>query len=236
MKKNLLLPVAMFVMLFAGEIKSQPYQYYLNIPVTQFGNPVIPAANAWTGGFDSPIFSQIDMNGDGIKDLFVFEKEGASQSYFRYTTYINHGTANQVDYEYAPQYKDCFPKGMHDWAILVDYNCDGLEDIFTYNYTGGMTVYQNDYDVSTGLKFHKEIDLVYTIYFGFPTNLFVASNSQPALVDVDNDGDLDVLTFAISSYTVEYHQNLAQENWGRCDTMAFNMVTGCWGNFGLGRY
>ncbi|MEP7171728.1 MAG: hypothetical protein ABI855_20310, partial [Bacteroidota bacterium] len=115
MKKKLLLPVrkrtnrllwiAMFMMLLVTKSYSQPYTNYLNIPVTQYGNPLTPVANAWTGGFDSPVFSQIDLNGDGIKDLFVFEKEGTSNSYFRYTTYINHGTANQLDYEYAPQYK-----------------------------------------------------------------------------------------------------------------------------------
>ncbi|HKR03516.1 MAG TPA: T9SS type A sorting domain-containing protein [Bacteroidia bacterium] len=232
MNKRLLLPVAVCMVLISAGY-AQSYKPYLNIPVTQFGNPVTPMANAWTGGFNTPSFSQIDMNGDGKKDLFVFEKEGASQYYFRYTTYINHGTANQVDYQYAPEYKEKFPKGMHDWAILVDYDCDGYEDIFTYNYTGGMTVYHNDYLSLGYLKFHKEIDLVYTLYFGFPANLFVASNSQPALVDVDNDGDLDVLTFAISSFLVEYHQNLAEENFGRCDTMVFNMATGCWGHFGL---
>ncbi|MEP7167741.1 MAG: T9SS type A sorting domain-containing protein [Bacteroidota bacterium] len=242
MKKKLLLSVrlkmkpllwfAMFVMMLMAKSYSQPYNYYLNIPVTQFGNPVTPVSNAWTGGFNTPSFSTIDLNGDGIKDLFVFEKEGTSGNYFRYTTYINHGTANQVDYEYAPEYKKCFPKNLHDWALLVDYDCDGREDIFTYTNTGGMTVYHNDYD-SNGLKFHKVYDLVYSDYYGFPANLFVAANSQPALVDVDNDGDLDVLTFASTSFRIEYHQNLAEENFGRCDTLVYNLASDCWGHFGL---
>jgi type IX secretion system substrate protein/VCBS repeat protein/FG-GAP repeat protein len=233
MKKSLLFPAVMFMMLCAAGY-SQPYNYYLNIPVTQFGNPVTPAADAWTGGFDSPSFSQVDLNGDGIKDLFVFEKQSTTAIRYRYTTYINNGTANQVDYVYAPQYKEKFPKNMHDWAVLVDYDCDGKEDIFTYNFTGGITVYHNDYDVATGLKFHKEYDLISTIYFGQPVpNLFVASNSQPALADVDNDGDLDILVFGSSNFLIEYHQNLAEENFGRCDTLVYNMLTPCWGHFGL---
>ncbi|MEO5571834.1 MAG: T9SS type A sorting domain-containing protein [Bacteroidia bacterium] len=231
MKKNLLLLLAM-CMLFVAEGYSQAYHLNMTIPVTQYGNPLLPVANAWTGGFDSPSFSEIDMNGDGIKDLFVFEKNGTSQFYFRYTTYINHGTPNQVDYEYAPEYKERFPKFLHDWVKLVDYDCDGREDIFTYS-SAGMAVYHNDYNPQDGLKFHMTYSLVNTVYFGFPSNLYVASNSQPALVDVDNDGDLDVLTFASTSFLVEYHQNLAQENFGRCDTLVFNMATGCWGHFGL---
>ncbi|HKR04104.1 MAG TPA: T9SS type A sorting domain-containing protein [Bacteroidia bacterium] len=232
MRKLFRLPVAVLMTLFAVSGNAQPYKPYLNIPVVQYGNLLTPIPNAWTGGFNTPVFSQIDLNGDGIKDLFVFEKEGASLYYFRYTTYINHGTANQVDYEYAPEYKERFPPDLHDWVVLVDYDCDGKEDIFTYSYTGGMTVYHNDYD-SNGLHFHQVYSLVYSKYNGVPVNLFVAANSQPALVDVDNDGDLDVLTFAIANYLVEYHQNFAEENFGRCDTLVFEMTTGCWGHFGL---
>ncbi len=233
MKKLLRLPGMMLVILFAIPGYAQPYKQYLNIPVTQYGNLLAPVPNAWTGGFNTPVFSQIDLNGDGIKDLFVFEKEGASQYYFRYTTYINHGTANQVDYEYAPEYKDRFPKDLHDWVLLVDYDCDGKEDIFTYTYSGGMAVYHNDFNSGGFLHFHLVYSLVYSNYNGIPANLYVAANSQPALADVDNDGDLDVLTFSISSYIVEYHQNFAEETFGRCDTLVFSLATSCWGHLGL---
>lgn len=209
---------------------AQPYQPSLNIPVTQNGGLL---KNPWVGGFDTPIFQTIDLNGDGIKDLFVFEKLGASQTFFRYTTYINNGTPGQTDYIYSPQYSKRFPPSLHDWVLLIDYDCDGKEDIFTYSFTGGMTVYHNDYDPVTGLKFHLEYDLVNSKYFGFTSNLYVAANSQPALTDVDNDGDLDVLTFQISAFEMEYHQNLAMENFGRCDTLVYNMATNCWGSFGL---
>jgi hypothetical protein len=213
---------------------AQPYQPLLNIPVTQYGNTLSPAANAWTGGFNTPVFSPIDLNGDGIKDLFIFEKEGASQTYYRYTTYINHGTNNQVDYEYEPQYENCFPKFLHDWVLLVDYDCDGYEDIFTYSFSGGMTVYHNDFPIVGSLKFHESYTLVNSSYYGFTSNLFVSAVNLPALVDVDNDGDLDVLTFSLSSgTTVEFHRNYAMETQGRCDTLIYKMEKSCWGKFCL---
>ncbi|MFM7079217.1 MAG: hypothetical protein ACKOYC_05450 [Bacteroidota bacterium] len=53
----------------------------VNISVSHNGPPI---ENPWVGGFNAPIFSEIDMNGDGIKDLFVFDREG-----YRITTYIN---------------------------------------------------------------------------------------------------------------------------------------------------
>ena len=76
--------------------------------------------NAWAGGLNAPIFSQIDLNGDGKKDLFIFDKDGS-----RITTYINNGTPNNIDYHYAPEYRSKFPKGLHDWVLLYDFNCDG---------------------------------------------------------------------------------------------------------------
>lgn len=222
------------VVVFTTASVAQSYQPYLNIPVTQSGNLIVPTANAWTGGFDAPVLQEIDLNGDGIKDLFAFEKGGASQTYFRYTTYINHGTPGQVDYEYAPQYKSKFPPLLHDWVLLVDYDCDGKEDIFTYSFLGGMAVYHNDYTVAQGLSFSLYMPLIYTEYYGIPNiNLYVASVNQPALVDVDNDNDLDVLTFAIASNTLEYHRNYAQELFNRCDTFIYVLEKSCWGKFCL---
>ena len=107
----------------------------VDISVTHNGSSI---ENPWVGGFNAPIFSEIDMNGDGVKDLFVFDREG-----YRTTTYINNGSPGQVDYGHAPEYRKKFPAGLHDWVLLRDYNCDGKEDIFTYSYSGGMTVSQS---------------------------------------------------------------------------------------------
>ncbi len=195
------------------------------IPVTIGGTVV---KNPWVGGFNAPIFSEIDMNGDGIKDLFVFDKDGG-----RVTTYINNGTPNTVDYVFAPQYKKKFPEGMHDWVRLVDFNCDGKEDIFTYSYSGGMTVYRNDYTPGNGLQFSLEYNLVYSKYGSIIANLYVAAVNLPALTDVDYDGDLDVLTFPVTGNFVEFHVNKGMELFNRCDTLIYEIDPNCFGNFGL---
>jgi len=69
--------------------------------------------NPWAGGLNSPQLSQIDLNGDGIKDLFIFEKGYDHQI----LTFINGGTADSVDYVYAPEYEEKFPEGHH-WMVL----------------------------------------------------------------------------------------------------------------------
>ncbi len=196
-----------------------------DVSVSVNGNTI---KNPWVGGFNAPIFSEIDMNGDGILDLFVFDREG-----FRVSTYINNGTPNTVDYVYAPQFRKKFPRDLHDWVILKDFNCDGKPDLFTYSYLGGMAVYLNDYTTQGGLKFNLAYSLVNSKYGTITANLYVASVNLPALADVDFDGDLDVLTFPVSGNFVEYHQNQAKELHNRCDTLVFHLQPNCFGNFGL---
>ncbi|MDQ3051962.1 MAG: T9SS type A sorting domain-containing protein [Bacteroidota bacterium] len=196
-----------------------------SIPVAINGSNL---KNPWAGGYNAPMFSQIDLDGDGIKDLFVFDKEGN-----RVTTYINNGTPNTVDYVLAPQYKKKFPITMHDWVILKDFDCDGKEDIFTYSYSGGMSVYRNDFSAQTGLKFNLVHNLVMSKYGTITANLYISPVNLPALVDVDYDGDLDVLTFPVAGNYIEFHKNMGKELFNKCDTLVYEFQQNCFGNFGL---
>ncbi len=225
--KKTLFAFALFLMgNMAFTTLAQPvYTPATSVPVTINGTLL---ENAWAGGLNAPIFSEIDLNGDGIKDLFVFDKDGS-----RMSTYINEGTPGQVSYRFAPEYKTKFPYGLHDWVLLKDFDCDGKEDIFTYSYAGGMTVYKNNYSVSGGLNFIPAYELVYSKYGTVTSNLYVSSVNLPALVDVDYDGDLDVLTFSLAGSFVEFHKNRGKEQFNRCDTLVYQVEPACWGNFGL---
>jgi hypothetical protein len=186
-------------------------------------------ANPWAGGLNFVQVSDIDMNMDGIKDLFVFDRTGN-----KIRTYINKGTANAVNYKYDPQYETKFPY-LHDWALLKDYNCDGKEDIFT-SVSGGFAIYKNTSNAINGLQFTLVTPLQYSEYNpGTPPpynniiNLYVSSVDIPAIVDVDNDGDLDIITFGIFGTYMEYHQNQSMELFGTCDSLKFKMRNRCWG-------
>ncbi len=183
--------------------------------------------NAWAGGLNFIQTSNIDLNMDGIKDLFLFDRTGN-----KIRTYINKGIAGTVDYKYDPQYESKFPK-LHDWALLVDYNCDGKEDIFGYsNYGGGFMVYKNTSSIATGLQFTLVTNLQYSMYnppTGSLINLYVSSADIPAISDIDNDGDMDIVTFAITGTYMEYHKNMSMELYGTCDSLKFQMANRCWG-------
>ncbi len=187
-----------------------------------------PLLFPWAGGINFCQFSDIDLNQDGILDLFVFDRSGN-----KITTYINNGTANQVDYVLAPEYVSKFPK-MHDWALLRDYNCDGKMDIFTCT-IAGFSIYKNTSTLATGLQFQLEKSIVNTNRSpnssNFMGNLFVSQVDLPAIRDVDGDGDLDILTFENGGNKVEYHKNMSMDLYGICDSVAYITSTNCWGEF-----
>ena len=91
-----------------------------NIPILNSNN--IPLQFPWIGGINSVVFSSIDLNNDGIKDLVGFEKHGN-----RILPFVWNSQSSQ--YEFAPQFSQNFPI-LHDWVILKDYDNDGKEDIF----------------------------------------------------------------------------------------------------------
>jgi hypothetical protein len=180
---------------------------------------------AWAGGFNSPQFSAIDLNGDGIKDLFAFERN----FYGMPKTFINTGRAGEVSYFYDPFYQKAFPK-MSNWALLADYNCDGEADIFT-NVPFGVAVYRNDFSEKNYLAFTKVSALLQTSISAEKEPLYVSPPDLPAITDVDGDGDLDILTFDILGKFVEYHQNQSTENTGTFAELDYTLESHCWGYF-----
>jgi hypothetical protein len=176
----------------------------------------------WVGGFNSPQFSSIDLNFDGIKDLFVFDKIGN-----RVSCFINNGISNTVSYTFAPDFAYFFPP-LTSWVQLIDYNNDAKEDVFTYS-NGGIKVYKN-YS-SSSLLFKLITNQILSSYNGIYTNLFCLSEDFPAIVDIDNDGDLDILNFSVLGKYVNYHKNLSVENYGNSDTLLFKLNDESWGCF-----
>ena len=118
----------------------------------------------------------------------------------------------------------------------MDYNCDGKEDIFTYN-DSYIKVFKNISQNET-LIFELESPAIISDYGTIQNGIIISSVDIPAFVDVDYDGDIDVLTFKQSGNYVEYHQNQSQELFGHCDSLIYELKTDCWGEFfeGLNSY
>lgn len=181
--------------------------------------------NPWGGGLNSCHFSEIDLDFDGIKDLFVFDRSSS-----KIMTFINNGTADSIDYVYAPEYRKKFPQ-IHDWAELVDYNGDGKEDIFTFSYGSAIAVYKNVGDAVNGLKFELVTGTILTFENLIYVNLLVTQVDYPAIADIDNDGDLDILSFFGMGEYLEYHRNMSMELYGIPDSLKYVREDHCWGEF-----
>lgn len=186
--------------------------------------------NPFTGGLSSSQLSNIDFNNDGVNDVFVFERIGD-----RTLAFIKNTSGSDLSYSYSKEYSYDFPK-LEKWALLIDFNCDGKEDIFTYN-DSYVRLYKNT-SVGTSLSFELETDALISDLGPIQSAIIISEVDIPSFVDVDFDGDLDVLTFKQSGGYVEYHQNQSQELFGNCDSLIFELKTDCWGRFfeGLNEY
>lgn len=181
--------------------------------------------NAWAGGINSAQVSRIDLNGDNILDLFIFDKVGN-----RIMPFINtNNTPGAVSYKHDFEYVDLFPD-MRAWVLLRDFNCDGLVDIFTNNFNSIM-VYENT-SVDGVLSFELRTEAIYSSYnySGTPFNapMYCLSVDIPSIVDLDEDGDLDIITWSDNNVTIFYYENLGADM-GNCDTLAFQLGNRCYG-------
>ena len=182
----------------------------------------------WAGGLNHPQFSNIDFDLDGTNDLLVFDKTGDKLVCFT----IN--AQNQL--EIAPKYRDMFTnqhgtvnRSLHGWMLLRDFNNDGKSDIFTYS-NGGMAVYRNDGNTDT-LIFTLMTRKLLSDYGSGLINIYVSPSDLPAIMDVDGDSDMDIVTFSLFGTSAEYHQNQSMELYGIPDSLVMELATPCWGDF-----
>ncbi|MCQ2286412.1 MAG: T9SS type A sorting domain-containing protein [Bacteroidales bacterium] len=212
------------VTLSAQEFYDFGFERDLSLPV--FTSDSVLLRHAWAGGMNSVRFSEIDVNNDGVKDLFGFEKNGN-----RILIFVNQNIENQVSYIFSPQYVQRFPK-LHDWAILKDYDGDGKEDIFTYG-NAGITVYHNDSDAS-GLRFSLVTEQLESFYYNGYVNIYCSPDDYLAIEDIDGDGDLDILDFMVLGKYVHYQRNYAVENGLGIENFDYHLEDECWGHFAEG--
>lgn len=184
----------------------------------------VSAQNPWVGGLNACQFGRMDLDGDGQKDLLVFDRHGD-----RLLCFLNAGGEGEIRYEYTADDDGAFPK-LNDWVVFADYDGDGREDVFTYSKGwAGIKVYRN---VSTGegLAFVPVVEPYLTSWQGGgEVNILATEADYPAFADLDGDGDLDILTFGVMGTFIEKHMNLSMERHGCRDSLVFERTDPCWG-------
>lgn len=218
-----LLSILMVFSCFLGTAQTNlSFEFDPSIPVTVNGTVL---ANPWAGGINYGQFSSLDFDYDGDDDLIVFDR-----SYNQFLVYETVNNGGVSSYEYVFNAQRFFPTDCDYRTTFIDFNQDGKNDIFTYG-IGGIKVYKNTGNAGIGLQWQLEKSVLFTNYLGSNTNLYVSAGDIPAIVDVEGDGDLDVLTYHIGGERMEYHQNQSQELYGHSDSLVFELKNECWGQF-----
>ncbi len=227
MKKVLLLITFAMYIFIHGAFAQAMFNRVTNIPVRVGASTLL---NPWAGGINSPLISELDINGDGIHDMIVFDMHNN-----RLLPFINDGSAGTDAWHYAPQYISRFPI-VNKWVLFYDYNCDGKKDMFTLSTSppSGITAYRNDFSLPGGLSFTMVSPFLQETFATITTNIFASGVSIPTFTDIDNDGDMDILGYnSVPDGRIVYHRNLSMDNFGHCDSLKFEYRSGCFGNFTL---
>ncbi len=183
-------------------------------------------AHAWAGGLNAPQFSNIDLNYDGVPDLYAFDRE-SRRSY----TFLNVAAATGTGrrWQYAPMYENAFPLDLESWALLRDYDCDEKADIFTYANGGNVRVFHNVGSAATGPQF---VLAKAELYFALtPTqllNLNTGYYNMPTVQDINGDGRLDIMSYDYLGSTVM--QVFLNTGTGTCtDLGGWQQASNYWG-------
>ena len=164
------------------------------------------APNPWTGGLTAPQWSPFDADMDGVEDLFAFDRDGDRVLVFERVP----SDLNESDrFTWRPDWSAGWPQ-MSGWCLLRDYNCDGKADIFT-SHQNGIRVYTNttqpegapSFD-DTPINLMAEFDLVNADPTMLP--VYCLGMDMPAILDHDDDGDLDIISFSDNSSTLNRFQ------------------------------
>lgn len=193
-------------------------------PFWLFWEKVETTNSPWVGGLNACQFGRMDLDGDGMKDLLVFDRHGN-----RLLCFLNKGGRGTIDYRYTTQYDAAFPR-LNDWVVFADYDGDGREDIFTYSKGwAGIKVFHNN-STPGNLAFELVVYPYLTSHQGGgEANILATDADYPAIVDLDGDGDLDILTFGVMGVFIEKHLNLSMERYGCLDSLVFERTDMCWG-------
>ncbi|MEP7268415.1 MAG: VCBS repeat-containing protein, partial [Saprospiraceae bacterium] len=216
--------VLLLIFILPYNIHSQVFKAF-SPPVT-INNAVLE--HPWLGGLNTPQIMNSTVSFDGeTAEVTIFDRTGGVWLPF-------HIQAGKL--VYLPALKSTLPK-VKEWVVMNDYDRDGLIDIFSYSTTpgvAGIDVYHAT-NGTKGIAFTKKgfpndrNDIIFYSSGSSRFNAYVSNIDYPAIVDIDRDGDMDVLSYEVGGGQIIWYKNLAIEK--KLPASDFDMVIGdfCFG-------
>ncbi len=190
--------------------------------------------NGTIGGLNAPQPAKVDLNNDQIEDLYIFDRAGNV-----HLTFINIGSPQNPEYKLDADYSRNFPGDLGNFVLLRDFDQDGIMDLFAHAnnkdeplvakaYRGR---YQNGKLAFDRIFFDESDFLNYTNGSNESKNIEFAASDYPEMIDIDDDGDLDILTFDFEGSHIIFFKNMSQEQGFGNEKLIFELADDCWGRF-----
>ncbi|EPR69397.1 T9SS type A sorting domain-containing protein [Cyclobacterium qasimii] len=205
--------------LFYNIAKAQyNFAFETNLEVLDENGEVLPMPFA--GGINAAQLQQFDSNNNGEEELVIWDINSGNIKVFE-----KNGTA----YRFLPGGSYLFPEDVNAFLLLVDFDGDGKKDLFTGS-PFGIKAYKNITPQDSAIPVWEVAQSFLRLENG--SNLTANILDIPLIEDLDQDGDLDVLTFNFASGDfLEYYQNTSMERNGSPDIDQFKASQNHWGNF-----
>jgi hypothetical protein len=200
------------------ELKINPFQVILP---SSFPSP--PRINTFNGGVNRPLFQLLDIDADGITDLFLLDVDG-HLSFYRGIGLESPGNPTSPGYpRFVLESIRYFDIDVGSWFRFVDIDNDGDYDLFCNGPQATVKFYRNEGDRRYPSFLYEEEAVKDTA--GNP--ILSEARSVPAFADLDGDGDMDF--FSVNSTgTIRYYENV-----GTREAFRFRFVTDLYQGIGL---
>lgn len=193
------------------------FQFDQNINLTREGEFL---ELAFSGGLNAAQIQTMDVNGDGEEEMVIWDINARQVSVFK----VKNGT-----YTFFPELAYYFPSDVNGFLVLADYDGDGKKDLFTSS-PFGVRAYKNV--SSIGATFPSWELSQNFLRLDNNSNLQANNLDIPLIMDVDGDGDLDIVTFNFASGDfLEFYRNTSIERKGVADIDGFAFPEARWGGF-----
>lgn len=206
-----------FLLFFLATVSAQKSFRFENTPEVEVNGNKLSAPFA--GGINAAQIQSMDVTGDGREEIIIWDRNSRRLLVF---------SEEENSYTHRPALSYAFPEDVNSFLILVDFNGNGRKDLFTSS-PFGIKAYRN-----TG---HANQVPVWEVAENFlrlegGSNLQANNLDVPIIMDIDGDGDLDIVTFnfAAGDY-LEYYKNTSVERKGTPDIDGFASARVRWGNF-----